>query len=100
MRNFSNREPVAPISYDIVMEMWFPTAEDFLRAARPMESKIILVDSSYCNCNVLHRLHKDPRIVEAGPTGKTPTDNISSLADGYLSSRQMLALMRGADVRR
>jgi hypothetical protein len=66
-------DPVRDIApYDIVMETWLPSAEDFRREVRPLERRLRAVNSRYVSYSVLPRLQKDPRIAEAGSAGKRP----------------------------
>jgi hypothetical protein len=64
------RTEMAP--YDLVMELWLPTAEDFRREVRPLEQRLRAAGSRYISYAIEPRLQKDPRIFEAGRMGRRP----------------------------
>jgi len=66
-RPVNNFEP-----YDIVMETWFSSTEDFRREARPLEVRLREKSCRYISYRVTPRLQKDPRIAEAGSRGARP----------------------------
>jgi hypothetical protein len=61
-----------PDGYDVVLETWFSSSEDFRREARPRERLLQEMSAEYISYRVTPRLQKDPRIAEAGPGGSRP----------------------------
>lgn len=61
---------IAP--YDVVMELWFSSLEDYRREVRPVEQRLHDIKSTFSSYSVLPRIQKDPRIAEAGSKGKRP----------------------------
>ena len=59
-------------SYDIVLEVWLPSSEDFRREILPSHNKLREVGSRYISYAVSPRLQKDPRAAESGKLGRRP----------------------------
>lgn len=58
--------------YDVIIEYWMSTAEDFRREVRPQEQRLRDLGAKFVSYFVVPRLQKDPRMAEAGATGKRP----------------------------
>lgn len=57
---------------DILMEIWLPSGEDFRREILPSEERLEGIGATFSSYAVTPRLEKDPRVSEAGPSGKRP----------------------------
>lgn len=60
------------MAYDVVMETWFSSQEDFRREVLQSEAKLRDAAARYISYRVTPRLHKDPRSAEAGTKGARP----------------------------
>ena len=61
---------IAP--YDVALELWLSSTEDFRREVLKQEDVLREMDASYATYLVTPKLHKDPRAAEAGPAGRRP----------------------------
>lgn len=58
--------------FDVLIESWFSSAEDFRREVLPLERQLAHKGLRYASYHVVPRLMLDPRIAEAGPNGARP----------------------------
>jgi len=68
------------LDFDLVMETWFPSEEDFRREVLPLEDELRTRSGRYASYEIRPRLQKDPRICEAGQTGIRPEITLVLLA--------------------
>jgi hypothetical protein len=59
-------------SFDILMESWFSSAEDFRRDAIPILYSLKDISARHISYRVTSRLQMDPRVSEAGSSGRRP----------------------------
>jgi hypothetical protein len=57
---------------DVVLELWFPSTEDFRREILTSEKRLRKAGAHFLSLCVVPRLQKDPRFAEAGPHGARP----------------------------
>lgn len=58
--------------FQVLIESWFSSAEDFRREVLPLETQLHDRNLRYASYLVRPRLQLDPRIAEAGPAGRRP----------------------------
>lgn len=58
--------------FDVLIESWFSSTEDFRREVLPLETQLAREGLRYASYHVVPRLMLDPRIAEAGPSGARP----------------------------
>ena len=69
---FADRVNPAFGRFDVLLETWFSSAEDFRREMIPLESQLTEHGMTYDSYHVVPRLILDPRITEAGAGGVRP----------------------------
>ena len=65
-------DPTEIAPCDILMEIWLPTGEDFRREILPGEDRLRDIGATFASYAVTPYLQKDPRVFEAGATGRRP----------------------------
>jgi hypothetical protein len=60
------------LSYDMLLELWLPSSEDFRREVLPCEQPLRERGCRFASYAILPRLQKDPRVAEAGAAGRRP----------------------------
>lgn len=59
-------------TFDVLIESWFSSVEDFRREILPAEERLRSIGAGVASYHVNPRLELDPRISEAGSTGRRP----------------------------
>jgi hypothetical protein len=57
---------------DVLLELWFPSTEDFRREVLPIEQQLKKAGCKVISYAIYPRLVKDARATEAGPNGRRP----------------------------
>jgi hypothetical protein len=58
--------------FDVAFETWFPAPDDYRREVLRIEDGLRELNSQYVTYSVSPKLHRDPRVAEAGENGRRP----------------------------